>query len=139
MRTDELIDLIGRTVVGPPRADIGVFMTGYNDVWQDVDTRAELAQAMDSAATLPCAVWLLIPTKGDYPSSRVEGFNDQVVRLASEHRRVHVEEGWRDAVDATDDARPDPRLVSPDLVHPTPAGTAEIAEVMEAAVSRHCR
>lgn len=137
-RTDELVDLIRRMVVGPPPPDIGVFMTGYNDVRQDVDTSAELSQAVALSGSLPCAVWVLIPTKGDYPSARVEAFNEKVAGLAAGHPRVHVEAGWRDEADDTDDDRPDPDLVSSDLVHPTPAGTAKIAAVMESAVSRRC-
>lgn len=137
-RTDELVDLVRRMVVGPPPPDIGVFMTGYNDVWQDVDTSAELGQAVALSGSLPCAVWVLIPTKGDYPSARVETFNERVRSLAARHPRVYVEAGWRDAADDTDDDRPDPDLVSSDLVHPTRAGTAKIAAVMESAVSRHC-
>lgn len=139
-RSDQLLPLARERIEGNPRPDVVVFMTGYNDVSQDADTTDAVEEMVELAASVPCAVWVLIPTKGGgYPPARVEAFNDHVVRLASEHPTVHVETGWRDAVDAGDGDIPDPAFVSEDRVHPNDGGTKKIAEVMEAAVSRHCR
>lgn len=136
-RTDELLPVARDVLATDP--DIAVFLPGYNDVWQEADTDEAVAEMVALAARAPCAVWMLLPTKGDYDPERMEDFNARVEELADEHDSIHVDASWRDRVDATDGPEPDLELVSDDLVHPTDAGTRALAEEIEAAVSRHCR
>lgn len=137
-RTDELIP-VARQAMAAGGYQTVVVMTGYNDLLQEVDASSALAELVEAVATAPCGVWVLIPTKGDYAPEAAAAFNDRVEELAAGHDQLHAESAWRDAADATDGPDPDPRLVSDDGVHPTEDGTAKIAAVVEAAVSRTCR
>lgn len=137
-RTHQLVPVALQAVADGDHEFV-VVLTGYNDITQEVDTAAAVADMVEVVATVPCAIWVLLPTKGDYPPEAAIAFNDRVEDLVAERDQVHIETGWRDAADATDGPEPDPRLVSDDGVHPTDEGTAEIAEVIEAAVSRTCR
>ncbi len=137
-RTDQLVP-IALEFVGKDRPDDLVVLTGYNDLLQLQDEGAAVEQMMGIAADQTCAVWLLVPTKGEYPADAARDFNTRVVALAEDHPNVHVSTDWRDAVDATDGPDPDPALISDDHVHPVADGEARLAQAMEEGVSSGCR
>ena len=137
-RTDELVPL-AQDKVDEDRPEIFVVLTGYNDLTQGVDTSAAVGRMMDIAADQPCAVWILLPTKGRFDAADAQAFDQRIVGLAADHPDVHVEEEWRDAVDQDPGPAPDPGLVSDDEIHPTPAGLVRLAQVVEESASRHCR
>ncbi|WCO68751.1 GDSL-type esterase/lipase family protein [Iamia majanohamensis] len=137
-RTDQLVP-IALEFVDADDPEVLVVFTGYNDLTQGVDTSQAVEQMMDVAAAQPCAVWLLVPTKGDYAPDAAEAFNSRVVALAEDRGSVHLSTDWRDAVDATDGPDPDPALVSEDHIHPVADGEVRLAQAMEEAASRECR
>lgn len=121
---------------GPP--GVVVVIAGYNDLLQRFDPEPAVRSLMELVGGAPCAVWVLVPTKGDWDPAGAVAYDDLVTRQAAEHRRVHVEPAWRDAVDAPAGPDPDPALVDTDQVHPTEAGQARLAEIVAAAVERDC-
>lgn len=137
-RTDQLVP-VAVELVGADDPEVLVVLTGYNDLTQGVDTSPAVEQMMDLAAARPCAVWLLLPTKGGYAAAAAEAFNSRLVALAEDRASVHLSTDWRDAVDATDGPDPDPGLVSEDGIHPVGDGVARLARAMEEAAGRECR
>lgn len=137
-RTDQMLQVALRKVA-QDNPEIVVVLTGYNDLAQEADTTKAVAQMMDLATSVPCAVWVLLPIKGEYPMSDGKAFDDRIERLAAEHRSVHVTTAWRDAVDGVKGRVPNQKLVKRDRTHPTPAGSRLLARIEEEAVSRHCR
>ncbi len=137
-RTDQ-IRLLAAEQIDKVDPDFLVVFTGYNDLLQGVDTSDAVEELMDVSADFPCAVWLLLPTKGDYSPEAAEEFNQHLVDLAGDRSTVHVSTDWRDAVDAGDGPDPDPDLIAEDRIHPVPAGSLRLAQVMEESVSRECR
>lgn len=137
-RTDELVPL-ARQLVEEEDPNVLVVLTGYNDLIQGVDTSAAVREMMEIAAGVPCAVWVLLPTKATYAPEAARAFNQRVIDLAATRPTVHIATGWRDAVDAQPGPDPDMTLVSEDEIHPNEAGLARLAQVMEEAVSRDCR
>ena len=137
-RTDELVPVALRKV-DEDDPDVLVVLTGYNDLTQGVETSASVVDMMGIAADVPCAVWMLLPTKAAYGPNEATAFNQRVIDLAEENGSVHVATDWRDAVDAEPGPDPDPRLVTDDEIHPNEAGVDRLAQAMEEAVSCDCR
>lgn len=137
-RTDQLLPVALRKVA-EDKPEIVVVLTGYNDLAQEVDTAKAVEQMMDLAATVRCAVWILLPLKGEYPPSDGKAFDARIELLAAEHRSVHVTTAWRGAVDGVNGDLPNQKLVKRDRTHPTPAGSRLLAQIEEQAVTRHCR
>ncbi|MGI8939278.1 MAG: SGNH/GDSL hydrolase family protein [Iamia sp.] len=137
-RTDQLVPVALRKI-DEDQPDTLVLLTGYNDLTQGIDTTAAVDQLMGIAGDVPCAVWVLLPTKGEFDQAAAEAFDQRIVALAEDQPTVHLATDWRDVVDAGPGPDPDPRLVSEDHIHPTEEGIARLARVMEEAVTRECR
>lgn len=118
--------------------EVVVLLVGYNDIWTETDPEPSLTEIADLVAERSCVVWLLLPTKGPWEPELAEAFNARVEQLAADRPSIQVEPSWRDLLDATGGPNPDPFLIDPDRVHPRPAGQVRLAEVMSAAVRRHC-
>lgn len=136
-RTDQLLPFASEMYADGDPPPIGVVLVGYNDLLQGVDESQAVDEMMLTLTNVECAIWVLLPTKGSYGADAAEAFNARVERLA-ERAGVHVEPGWRDAVDDTDDDSPDPELISTDGVHPDPAGSAELADVIDGSIQENC-
>lgn len=136
-RTDSMLETAHR-IIGEADPPAALVLTGHNDVTQEIDTDDAVVEVMDLLAGVDCGIWLLMPTKGKWDVERALAFNQRAEALA-EDRGVEVETAWRDAVDDTDGPQPDPTLITDDLVHPTDAGSARLAEVMADAVRTRCR
>ncbi len=137
-RTDQLLPVALRKI-DEDRPDILVLFTGYNDLTQGIDTTGAVSSLMDVAAGVPCVVWVLLPTKGEFDPAAAEAFDQRIVALAEDRASVHLTTDWRDVVDAGPGPDPDPRLVSDDHIHPTEEGVARLAQAMEEAVTSECR
>jgi lysophospholipase L1-like esterase len=135
-RTDQLLPVAEELLAGHP--DVLVLLTGYNDVLQEADPEAGLRRMVEAASEAPCAVWMLVPIKGDYDPARMEAYNARLEELTRPVSTIHLSAAWRDEVDATDGPDPRPELVSTDRVHPTDAGSRALARAMEAAVRSEC-
>lgn len=134
LRTDELLDDARAGADEGP--EIGIFMPGYNDVLQDRVDDAALEEMMAVAASLPCAVWLLLPTETGLGTDQVERWNKRVQDLAGQEDDVHVSDGWKVLVEET----PAFTLVSEaDAVHPNADGRRAVAAVMAAEAAKQCR
>ncbi|NLV55446.1 MAG: SGNH/GDSL hydrolase family protein [Acidimicrobiales bacterium] len=136
-RTDQLIQfaepMFGRG--DPP--PIGVVLTGYNDLLQGEDTSDAVDEMMLLLSGVECGIWLLLPTKGVYSADDAAAFNERAEELA-DRADVHIETGWRDAVDDSDGAAPNSVLIGEDHVHPNPEGAEKLGEVIEASLREHC-
>lgn len=137
-RTGQLVP-VALQAVQKDKPEILVVLTGYNDLLQAVDAEKALGQMMDIAASVRCAVWVLLPLKSNYPAADAEDINEVVQDLAADHPSVHVTGEWRDVVDGLRGPDPNPELISGDHIHPTPAGSARLAEIEQAAVTSNCR
>jgi len=137
-RTDELLPVADPLFHDRPPPEVGVVMSGYNDILHHVDPTEAIVEMMGWLDELDCGIWLLIPTKGVFPADDLTRFNEQVQFVAATTEDVHIETGWRDAVDATDDHVPDRDLVGEDLLHPTEEGSQVIADSMAEAIERWC-
>lgn len=107
-------------------ADASVVLIGYNDLRRGIDTAAldELAATLSG-----CVVWFALPPVPLY-GPQTAAFNAAASELEGD---ISVSTAWRDAV-STDDT-----LVSErDGVHPTEAGRAAYAEIVEHELERLC-
>lgn len=136
-RTDELLPTARDVFGGDDPPEVAVVMAGYNDVWQHTEVEGAVEEMIDLMGESPCAIWVLIPTAGPWEPERATGYNERVV-AAAEAAGVHVETAWRDVVDDEPGDAPNRDLVGADLVHPAPAGRAEVARVMAASVAANC-
>ncbi len=136
-RTDELLPTARDVFGGDDPPEVAVVMAGYNDVWQHTEVAGAVEEMIDLMAESPCAVWVLVPTAGPWEPERATAYNDRVV-AAAEAAGVHVETGWRDAVDDAPGDAPNRDLIGADLVHPAPDGRAEVARVMASSVAANC-
>lgn len=137
-RTDQLVS-VALTAIGRDEPEIFVVLTGYNDLDQGQSIDSALDKMTDVAASQPCSVWVLLPTKTRYSVGDAESLNQKIEDRAAKHDNIHVTGEWRDAVDATSGTDPDPTLISEDRIHPRPAGATRLAEIEDAAVGEACR
>lgn len=139
-RTDELLPTV-QDALGREPPPVVVMMSGYNELWQKVVDHSEVVAAQEETIDLlsraGCAVWVQVPTRGAWDEGTAAAFDDRMAALADD-AGVHVESGWRDAVDAGPDGVADPALISPDEIHPTDAGEAVLGAVVGSAVERYC-
>jgi len=136
-RTDQLLHFEAENFGHGDPPPIGVVLTGHNDLLQGVDTSQAVDRMMLLLTAVECPIWLLLPTKAPWGAEAATAFNDRAIEL-SERAGVHIESGWRDAVDDTDGSAPNPELITPDLVHPTQEGSRRLAEVLARSVREHC-
>ncbi|HYI61732.1 MAG TPA: SGNH/GDSL hydrolase family protein [Acidimicrobiales bacterium] len=135
-RTDQLVPVAEDLLADGP--DALVLLTGYNDILQLADPEAGLQLMVEVATRAPCAVWMLVPVKGDYDRASMEAYNTRLEELTRPVSTIHLSPAWRDVVDAPEGPDPSSDLISTDRVHPTDAGSRILAEAMEAAVRREC-
>lgn len=135
-RTEQLLPVAEELLAGGP--DVLVLLTGYNDVLQLADPEPGLQRMVDLATRAPCAVWMLVPVKGDYDPGLMEAYNRRLEELTRPVSTIHLSPAWRDLVDGTAGPDPSPDLIATDQVHPTDAGSRALAAAMEGAVRRQC-
>ncbi|HRW38620.1 MAG TPA: SGNH/GDSL hydrolase family protein [Aquihabitans sp.] len=123
--TEELLPLARDGADHDP--DIGVFLPGYNDVLDDQADTTALDDMVELAASLPCAVWLLLPTDGGYSPDQVDTWNARVEQAGDDHDSIHVVDDWKRLVEGSPDFT---FLSERDAVHPNGDGQAAIAKVM---------
>lgn len=135
--TAQLLPHAENRMKDPPA--VAVVLTGHNDLLRGEDTSRAVEEVVELVDRAECGILVLLPTKLVYGPEAATAFNDRLEELAAD-TDIHIETGWRDAVDDTPDESPDLELIDEaDALHPTERGAEVLAGVMGAAIDRWCR
>ena len=146
IRTDQLLPMmrkeIQRRVKEAAPFDQAAYLIGYNDVMQNMIDNPALDQLLTEAEHFRCNVWLTLPTSdGGHtgPAVKIDAakaaeWNKRLAERVARHPKFRLITAWQNQVEADGAAT----LLQADGVHPTPAGRAALAQVIDTALTENC-
>src|SRR5690606_27486914 len=131
--TGALLELAEDGVDDEP--DVAIFLTGYNDIYDDDTHPGALDEMVALAGQAPCSVWLLLPESNGYRAQLSVAWNEAVSEVAAAHPSVHVSPAWRDLIDGSDEFT---YVYRQDGLHPNRKGQEALAGIMDAEADAAC-